>query len=78
MKIEEKFNKRSAELIDVQSPSIQYGNHFDLGIRLQFFTLPGVDDFRTLSMHMTPSEALILAKELIEAAHKMLLIKAKP
>lgn len=72
MKIEEKFNKRSADLIAVQQPSISVGTAFALDIKLKFFTAPGVDDLRTLSMHMTPYEALQLAESLINAARRSL------
>ena len=68
MKIEEKFNKRDAKLIEVQQPCVNSGARYALGIKVEFFTLQGSDDPRTLSMHLTPAEALQLAEELISAA----------
>lgn len=70
MKIEEKFNKRTADLIEVQPPAINAGPGYSLGIKLEFFTMPGNDDRRTLSMHMTPAEALEMAEGLISAARR--------
>jgi len=70
MKIEEKFNKRDAKLIEVQSPSVTTGRHLALGISLAFHTLPGSDDPRALRMHLTPDEALHLAELLISAVRK--------
>lgn len=72
MKIEEKFNKRSADLIAVQQPCITTGAGLALGIKLEFFTTQEVDDLRTLSMRMTPYEALQLAENLINAARRSL------
>ena len=68
MKIEEKFNKRDAKLIEVQPPSVKTGMGLALGIRLEFFTLPGDADMRTLKMHLTPDEALLMAELLISGA----------
>lgn len=68
MKIEEKFNKRHADLIEVQSPSFQYGRHLSHGIKVQFSVAPWGEDFRTISMHLTPDEALRMAEGLIAAA----------
>lgn len=70
VKIEEKFNKRDAKLIAVQPASIHTGAQYALGIKLEFFTLPSDDDMRTLSMHMTPDEALEMAEGLIAAARR--------
>lgn len=71
MKIEEKFNKRSADLIDVQLPSVNLKPHeADLGIKLEFFTAQGSDDMRTLAMHMTPDEALSMVALLVDAIQR--------
>jgi hypothetical protein len=48
MKIEEKFNIRSADLIEVQPASVHAGPQYALGIRLTFYTMPGDPDRRTL------------------------------
>lgn len=73
MKIEEKFNKRTAGLVEVQPPSVFTGSvNSALGIRLMFFRVPGSDDQSTLSMHMTPAEALQFAETLVSAARRMI------
>jgi hypothetical protein len=71
MKIEEKFNKRSADLVEVQMPSVRLRpDQAHLGIKLEFFTIPGADDARTLSMHLTPDEALEMMGLLIDAVRR--------
>ena len=72
MRIEEKFNRRSAELIEVQQPTAHVGpNYSELGIKLTFFTVPGNDDHRTIAMHLTVDDALQLAQELIASARRV-------
>lgn len=72
MKIEEKFNRRSADLIEVQHPTAHVGsNDADLGIKLIFATMPGNDDLRTIAMHLTVDDALQLAQELIASARRV-------
>lgn len=74
MRIEERFNKRAAELVEVQPPTIQTGVELALGIKLTFYQLPGDDnDGRTLAMHMTPREALTMAQRLIETVNDLML-----
>ena len=71
MKIEEKFNKRSADLIDVQLPSVRLRpDEAELGIKLEFFTAQGSNDQRTISMHMTPDEALEMMGLLVDAIRR--------
>lgn len=70
MKIEEKFNKRDAKLIEVQPPTHHVGPHYALGIRLTFYTLAGSDDMRTIAMHLTPDEALQMAEGLIASVRQ--------
>lgn len=69
MKIEEKFNKRSAELIEVQQPLVDEGPHFALGIRVRNVQPSGADG-RILCMHLTPDEAMGFARDLIEAVRR--------
>jgi hypothetical protein len=70
MLIEEKFNKRSADLMEVQPPSFHVGPYYSaLGIKATFHLIPG-EDTRTISAHMTPSEVLQLAENLIAAARR--------
>lgn len=71
MKIEEKFNKRAANLIEVQPPSIKANPHLALGIKATFYRLPG-EEASTIAMHLTPDEALAMAVALTEAARKLL------
>lgn len=70
MKIEEKFNKRSANLIEVQPPTVHTGAAYALGIRLTFYPVVSDPDRRTLAMHLTPDEALEMAEGLIAAARR--------
>lgn len=71
MKIEEKFNRRSAELIEVQLPLVRLSPHeAQLGIKLEFLTTPGADDLRTLAMHLTPDEALQMVALLVDAVRR--------
>lgn len=74
MKVEEKFNKRDAKFIVCQSPSVNSGAHYSLGIKVELFPVYGSYDERTLSMHMTPGEALEFAERLIVAARHRLAI----
>jgi hypothetical protein len=68
MRIEEKFNLKSAKLIECQSTAAVYsGPGSALGIKVQFFPTD-YDDGRKISLHLTPREAMALAKELIGAA----------
>jgi hypothetical protein len=72
MKIEEKFNKRSADLVEVQLPSVHLSPfEAELGIKLKFFTLRGSDDLRTLAMHMTPDEGLEMVALLVDALRRV-------
>lgn len=72
MKIEEKFNKRSAKLIDVQTPLVVHaGGGMALGIKLTATPerdAGSIGSGEQLCIHMTPAEALELAQQLINAA----------
>lgn len=68
MKIEKNFNLRTAELVDVQMPTVSTKGDLALGIKLQFFRQPTDIEMSRLSMHMTPDEALELACQLIWAS----------
>ncbi|WP_219096228.1 hypothetical protein [Pseudomonas sp. UMAB-40] len=75
MQVDEKFNKRVAPLIKVQPPLVdaQAGPEC---IRVRLFTSNedgGVSDNRTLSMHLTPFEALEFAQNLIAVARDRLI-----
>lgn len=71
MRVDEKFNRRTANLVDAQSPVVdaQYGNA--LGVRVRIFEAHG-GEARHLNMHLTPDEALTFARHLIEAAQRRL------
>lgn len=75
MKVEEKFNSRSAKLIDVQYPSIRSGPRYECGMVVEFFTKPGDDNPRSLTVHLTPGDALAMAVDLI--AHARMMVNAK-
>lgn len=68
MKIEERFNVKTAKLVEVQPPSVSFGHHLGPDVKLQFFPICYSDDRRNLHMHLSPSEALQLAADLIRAA----------
>jgi hypothetical protein len=68
MKIDEKFNLKAAKLVET-FPMVKRGRtRFALGLCVEFRALPP-EDRRELRLHLTPLEALELAKDLIEAAH---------
>lgn len=76
MKVEEKFNKRVAPLITVQPPLVDASAGLAEGIRVRLFPSNehgGGLDGRTLSMHLTPIEALEFAQNLIAAARDRLI-----
>lgn len=75
MRVEEKFNKRMAPLIEVQTPQVDSGIGLELGVRVRLYPLvdgSSVNDCRTLTMHLTPLEALEFAQRLIAASHNHL------
>jgi len=70
MRVEEKFNLRSARLLEVQMPHVKSGPSLALGIKVTFFQKNDdaeVYDGRTLAVHMTRDEAIEFAKELLSA-----------
>lgn len=69
MKIQEKFNKRGAALVDVGLPSVRYGKHFELGVIAEFFTRFGATKSGEISMHLTVDEDHEFGLQLIKAAH---------
>ncbi|WP_454056859.1 hypothetical protein [Cupriavidus sp. Marseille-Q8015] len=79
MQIEEKFNRRSADLIEVQQPTVRTRRQdAPQGLSLQFFTARNSDDLRTLTMHMTPMEALELAERIVAGARQALASRPTP
>lgn len=72
MKIQEQFSKRPASMLDVIPPDVMVGSKVsEGGVKVTFHQTPGSDG-RTLSMDMTPDEALGLAEDLIDAARAAL------
>ena len=67
MRVDEKFNKKSATLLECQQPQVNSGGGLALGMQIQLFMQPGSDN-RTLSIHLTPDEALKLAEDLVREA----------
>ena len=72
MKAEEKFNKKSAVLLECQAPEVHSGPPLPLGVRIRVYTLPG-PDARSLSLNLSPVEALKLAEDLVREARSALL-----
>lgn len=66
MQIEEKFNRARAAVIDVSSPHVSLTT--EARIKCEFFAAAGLQDPRSLSMFMTPAEALELAEHLVHQA----------
>lgn len=74
MRVDEKFNKRTAALIEVQQPVVDSKLDTFLGVRVRLFTCneKHSGDGRELRMHMTPEEALRFAESLLAAARERL------
>lgn len=73
MKVEKQFNKRAAELVEVQpSPVVHCGPQYALGVKVTFIRVTNDVDRSTLAMHLTPDEALGLALQLVEAARRVI------
>lgn len=73
MKIEEKFNVRSANLVKVQPPHVGAGHRYSSeGVKLTFYRFPDDPERNTISMHLTPRECMDMAERLLEAARRVL------
>ena len=80
MKVERNFNKRAAQLIDVQQPHVAHGKGDPLGIGVTLFTAPAQDnrdEVGSLRMHLTPEEALTFGSDLIAEARDRLKAQGK-
>lgn len=71
MRIEEKFNKRSANLVEVVPPAVRAGPQHELGVCATFYSVHDSGKGQ-ITMHLTPLEALAFAGQLIEAATRQL------
>lgn len=70
MKIQEKFNLKSAKLIEVMSPTIHTGPHYELGMQIRFYQPSDQQDRREIVLYMTPDEALDFGLALIDTARR--------
>ncbi|WKV22051.1 hypothetical protein Phage2-1_00050 [Achromobacter phage 2-1] len=70
MKADEKFNKRAAKLVDIQYAAVYDRSDLSEGMAIGFGENGG--DERDLRIHLTPQEAIKLAMELLEKAHRKL------
>lgn len=70
MKIEEKFNKRGAALVEVATPIMHSGPQYAEGVCVTFGEAYEAGD-RDLHLHMTPAEAMDFAIELLRVARRM-------
>lgn len=70
MQIEEKFNKRGADLILVAPPTVHSGPPYPLGVELTYYEPGAIEARRRLVIHMSPDEALAHAADLIQAARE--------
>lgn len=81
MQVEEKFNIKSAALITTQSPLVDHSFNNPQGVRVRLYLEHVADqefDKRTLTMHLSPLEALEFAENLVHAARKHLAAMNKP
>lgn len=67
MKVQERFNKRAADFVEVTQPNPIVTRDVKLGVVVKLYTVPGIDA-RSLEIRMTPDEATKLAKDLIHSA----------
>lgn len=75
MKIERNFNKRAAQLVDVQRPIVHHGKGDALGIAVMMapsHEQTGRSDIGYLRMHLTPAEAIEFGLSLIHAGRDRL------
>lgn len=73
MQVEEKFNIKTAALITTQSPVVDHSFINPDGVRVRLYPAHVADqefDKRTLTMHLSPLEALEFAENLVHAARK--------
>lgn len=76
MQIQEKFNRTRAAFIEVSSPHVSLAT--EARIKCEFFPAAGGhEDPRSLSMFMTPAEALELAEHLVHQARIQLIRSAR-
>jgi hypothetical protein len=69
--MDRRFNKRAAQLVEVQEPFVSVGGA--LGIMLEFFPTHEQErdgEIGALRLHMTPTEAISLAHYLTGCAHR--------
>ncbi|OHV78270.1 hypothetical protein [Rhizobium sp. LCM 4573] len=72
MRVEERFNKKSAPLLECVQPHVVHRRGFALGIKVEFYQAGDNCDGRTLSVHLTPQEALKMAEDLIAQSRRAL------
>ncbi|AJD82942.1 hypothetical protein PJWF_00048 [Achromobacter phage JWF] len=76
MKADERFNKRASPLIEVNTFTVRSGAALAEGMVVELHELEGGN--RDLRIHLTPKEAIALAMELLNKAHRKLnLIEGK-
>lgn len=75
MRAEEKFNRKSANLLECQQPIVDSGGGMALGVRVRVFMVPG-PEAKNISLHLTPDEALRLAEDLIREARNYIALGA--
>jgi hypothetical protein len=71
MRIDARFNKRTADQVEVATPAVQAGPQYELGMRVMFFATNGSDKGQ-LAANMSPMEALAFAAELVTTATRQL------
>jgi hypothetical protein len=76
MRVDEKFNKRTANQVEVVAPVVQHGPKYDLGVRVTLYATHDSDKGQ-LGINMTAYEALEWAQKLTGAAIQQLKYEAE-
>ena len=67
MQVQEKFNSRSAKLIEVHPPHVSSNPTWASPVKVRFFN-KDTESHKEIHMQMTPDEAINFASRLITAA----------
>lgn len=65
MRVDEKFNLKSARLVNCEQPVVESGGGLALGMKIR---ITHAADGRGLNIHLTPEQALKLADDLVREA----------
>lgn len=71
MLADEKFKKRGTRLVSCQQPEVRGSVSLALGMAITIYPVVESVDDRNFAIHLTPSEALQLAEDLIRIANEV-------